>query len=122
MIKIACYLVFLLTMLHLNIFAQKFSTVKIGICTDVHLPTMHDSEYRITTFIDAMKKEKPDFLICAGDFTTFEHDIKTTMRKLSKLGKLFIIHGNHEEATVVRNLSKLYKNIDFIHKKVVCLL
>ena len=53
-----------------TISAQKPNTVKIGMCTDVHLPTMHDSEYRITTFIDAMKKENPDFIIELGDFGT----------------------------------------------------
>jgi Icc protein len=52
--------------------AQKNNTVKIGMCTDVHLSTMHDSEYRITTFIDAMKKENPDFIIELGDFITPE--------------------------------------------------
>ena len=44
--------------------AKKYNTVRIGMCTDVHLPTMHDAEYRITTFIDAMKKENPDFSGC----------------------------------------------------------
>lgn len=51
--------------------AQKnVSTVRIGICADVHLPTMHDAEYRITTFIDSMKVAKPDFLLDLGDFAT----------------------------------------------------
>lgn len=43
-------------------------TVRIGMCSDVHLPTMHDAEYRITTFIDSMKTAKPDFIIELGDF------------------------------------------------------
>ena len=37
-------------------------------CSDVHLPTMHDSELRITSFIDSMKIAKPDFIIELGDF------------------------------------------------------
>ncbi|MBL7973168.1 MAG: metallophosphoesterase, partial [Prolixibacteraceae bacterium] len=48
--------------------AKKYDKVRIGMCTDVHLPTMHDAEYRITTFINAMKAEKPDFIIELGDF------------------------------------------------------
>jgi predicted phosphodiesterase len=31
---------------------------------------MHDAEYRLTTFLEAMKKEKPDFIIELGDFAT----------------------------------------------------
>jgi predicted phosphodiesterase len=47
---------------------EKTKKVKIGICSDVHLPTMHDSERRITAFIDSMKIAKPDFIIELGDF------------------------------------------------------
>ncbi|MDP2338775.1 MAG: metallophosphoesterase [Bacteroidota bacterium] len=47
---------------------KKYSQIKIGICTDVHLPTMHDADFRITTFMDQMKAEKPDFIIELGDF------------------------------------------------------
>lgn len=39
-------------------------------CADVHIPTMHDAEYRITTFIDSMKLAKPDFIVDLGDFLT----------------------------------------------------
>ena len=41
---------------------KRYDKIKIGICADVHLPTMHDSEYRIKTFIDSMTIAKPDFL------------------------------------------------------------
>ncbi|WP_175454143.1 hypothetical protein [Algoriphagus alkaliphilus] len=27
------------------VLAQKSNVVKFGLCTDVHIPTMHDSEY-----------------------------------------------------------------------------
>ena len=57
-------------LLRLTLSAQKYSPVKIGMCTDTHLPTMHDAEYRLTTFLEAMKKEKPDFIIELGDFAT----------------------------------------------------
>ena len=47
---------------------NEVKTVRIGICSDVHLPTMHDAEKRITSFIDNMKIAKPDFIIELGDF------------------------------------------------------
>ncbi len=47
---------------------KEVKTVRIGMCSDVHLPTMHDSQKRITAFIDSMKIAKPDFIIELGDF------------------------------------------------------
>jgi len=42
--------------------------VRIGMCSDVHLPTMHDATFRLTTFMDEMKATNPDFIIELGDF------------------------------------------------------
>jgi len=72
-------------------------SVTFGICADVHLPTMHDSEYRITTFIDSMKANKPDFIIELGDFgiphEKYHHlfDIWNAYP-----GKKYHVIGNHE--------------------------
>jgi 3',5'-cyclic-AMP phosphodiesterase len=101
--------------------AQKYNTVKIGLCTDVHLPTMHDSEYRITTFIDAMKKEKPDFIIELGDFLTPEpkyakyYDIWNSFP-----GDKYHVIGNHEmdggttleKALEYRNMKSSYYSFE----------
>ena len=81
---------------------------------------LHGDKKAYVSIKKKIAKEKPDFLICAGDFTIFENNLKKFMYKLSKLnGKLFLVHGNHEEETVVRKLSREYKNINFIHGKVV---
>ena len=50
--------------------SKSVSTVRIGLCADVHIPTMHDAEHRITTFIEIMKTAKPDFIVDLGDFLT----------------------------------------------------
>lgn len=42
--------------------------VRFGLITDVHQDIMHDGEDRLRAFIDAMKKEKPDFIAQLGDF------------------------------------------------------
>ncbi|MBT3406778.1 hypothetical protein HN419_06490 [Candidatus Woesearchaeota archaeon] len=63
------------------------------------------------------KAKKADIIICAGDFTTFENDIDDILFELNNIGKpLLIIHGNHEEASIVRNRVKDLDNILFIHK------
>uniref|UniRef100_UPI0032173BF0 metallophosphoesterase family protein n=1 Tax=uncultured Draconibacterium sp. TaxID=1573823 RepID=UPI0032173BF0 len=48
---------------------ESYDKIRIGICSDVHLPTMHDSEYRIQLFIDSMNSWNPDFIIELGDFS-----------------------------------------------------
>jgi len=65
-----------------------------------------------------IKKEKPDMLLCCGDFTIFEHDINKIAAKLNKLGpKILMIHGNHEDVTSLNKICKKYKNLVSIHKK-----
>ena len=81
---------------------------------------LHGDKKAYKSIEKKIKKEKPDFLICAGDFTIFENEIKKLMYKLSRLdGKVFLVHGNHEEEIVVKRLAKGYKNIEFIHNRVV---
>ena len=76
---------------------QKYDIITIGMCADVHLPTMHDSEYRIQTFIDSMNETSPDFIIELGDFGTpkkeYAHyfDIWNSFK-----GDKYHVIGNHE--------------------------
>ena len=67
------YLLIMVLMLSIFLFTncsseKEIKTIRIGMCSDVHLPTMHDSEKRITSFIDSMKIANPDFIIELGDF------------------------------------------------------
>ncbi len=66
-----------------------------------------------------VKKEKPDYIFCLGDFTVFEQNINGVMKKLSELGKVYLIHGNHEDEALVKKLCKKYPNLKFIHKNVL---
>lgn len=64
------------------------------------------------------KSKKCDIIICAGDLTFFEEDIRLFLSELDALGKkIFMIHGNHEGLRKLKVLCKKYKNIDFIHKE-----
>lgn len=66
-------------------------------CTDVHLSTMHDSEYRISTFIDSMKKANPDFIIELGDFCTPEPKYAHLFEIWNSFpGEKYHVIGNHE--------------------------
>ena len=90
-------------------------------CTDVHLATMHDSEFRITTFIDAMKKEKPDFIIELGDFCTPEPKYAGYFEIWNSFpGDKYHVIGNHEmdggtskdKAVAYRGMKNSYYSFD----------
>ncbi len=101
--------------------AQNYNKIKIGMCSDVHLPTMHDSEYRINTFIDSMKIAKPDFIIELGDFGTpaekyaYLFDIWDSFP-----GEKYHVIGNHEmdggfsrqQAVQYRKMENSYYSFD----------
>ena len=44
------------------------STIRFGLCADVHKDIMHDSDARLQTFIDRMNEENVDFIMQLGDF------------------------------------------------------
>lgn len=91
--------------------------VRIGMCADVHLPTMHDSEYRIATFIDSMKAAKPDFIIELGDFLIPKDQYAPYFEIWNSFpGPRYHVIGNHEmdggtsleEALAYRDMSSSY--------------
>ena len=78
-------------------FGKKPDQIRIGICTDVHLNLMHDSELRLGTFINAMNKEKPDFIIELGDFVTLDKKYAAYLDTWNLFqGDKYHVIGNHE--------------------------
>lgn len=76
---------------------KEVKTVRIGMCSDVHLPTMHDSEKRIKAFIDSMKIAKPDFIIELGDFGTPKPEYAKYFEIWNSFpGPKYHVIGNHE--------------------------
>ena len=64
------------------------------------------------------KSELADLVICAGDISIFERNLKSLMNWLAGL-KLptFIIHGNHEEEYILKKMCANYKNLTFIMRQ-----
>lgn len=96
---------------------EEVKTVRIGMCSDVHLPTMHDAEMRITSFIDSMKIAKPDFIIELGDFGIPKEEYTPYFAIWNSFpGPKYHIIGNHEmdggtsreEAVAHRNMKNSY--------------
>ena len=78
----------------------------------------HGSLLALRRIEQKTKAQNPDLLVCAGDISIFEHGIIGIARRLNKLNKkIIIIHGNHEDDSTFIKLSRLFKNIIFIHKK-----
>ncbi|MEM3153989.1 MAG: metallophosphoesterase [Candidatus Woesearchaeota archaeon] len=69
---------------------------------------------------EKIRKEKPDYIFCLGDFTIFEQNIEAVIRKIAELKKpVYIIHGNHETDVIVKKLCKRYPNMHYVHRMVV---
>lgn len=108
---------FVFNFLTLSSFGQKVKTVKIGMCSDVHLPTMHDGAERLTAFLDSMKIAKPDFIIELGDFVTPAPAYASSFALWKAYpGKKYNVIGNHEmdagysleQALAYRNMTSSY--------------
>jgi len=110
-------LCFAFLVLSLPSLSQKVKTVKIGMCSDVHLPTMHDGAQRLTTFLDSMKVARPDFIIELGDFVTPAPAYASSYELWKAYpGKKYHVIGNHEmdagyslqQALEYRNMTSSY--------------
>ncbi|MDP2749277.1 MAG: metallophosphoesterase [Nanoarchaeota archaeon] len=79
---------------------------------------MHGNRKQLEKLVRRAKKEKVDFIVCAGDISIFERRLN---EMLSVLGKsklpVFIIPGNHESDSLLAKLSKKHK-LFFLHKKI----
>ena len=82
-----------------------------------------DSHGSVTAFKKLkklVKEHKPDLILCAGDISIFGDNLDYVMHEISRLQiPSFIIHGNHESESEMRNACSLFKNTHFIHKKIM---
>lgn len=66
------------------------------------------------------KAKQASLIVCLGDFTIFGQKQDKILKAFHDFDKLFLlIHGNHENGAVVDQQCKKYKNILFIHKKIL---
>ena len=86
--------------------------MKVLLFTDVH--ANEDNLRRIVE-----KSKDCDVMACCGDLSIFGSGLKKSLRILRKSGKkLFIIHGNHEMISELKDECN-GKNVIFMHKKSV---
>ncbi|MBI5389153.1 metallophosphoesterase family protein [Candidatus Woesearchaeota archaeon] len=79
---------------------------------------LHGSKKAMEKLLSKVRKEKPDIIICAGDFTVFEQDMEHILFTLNHLNiPILLVHGNHETALATRKGCSLFENLHFIHGK-----
>jgi len=75
---------------------------------------IHESKSKIDQILK--KSKDVDLLICCGDFTYFENDLKGVIKALAKANKpTIILHGNHEYAPNVKAICEKYDNMIFLN-------
>lgn len=75
----------------------KARKVKFAIITDLHYDLMHDSDRRAKVFVDAMKKEQPDFVIQLGDFCVPKPENQKLMDVWNTIpAEKHYVLGNHD--------------------------
>ncbi|HII71859.1 TPA: hypothetical protein HA265_03840, partial [Candidatus Woesearchaeota archaeon] len=81
---------------------------------------MHASKDALRKIKSTARKEKVDYIICAGDLTIFGDSYDRLVQELDEIGiTVLMVHGNHEGENDTRKLCEKSKNVMFIHKKVV---
>ena len=57
-----------------------------------------------------------DVVVCAGDFTMIGTNLEKRMSIINNFSKpVILIHGNHEDETLVEILSEKFENIHYLH-------
>jgi len=89
--------------------------MKILAFTDTHMSTVAEKK-----IVEKARKDKPDIMLCCGDFTVFMHDAHKFLKRINSLNiTTYLIHGNHEHEHMIADMCKKHKNIKFIHKKAI---
>lgn len=72
-------------------------SIRFGIITDLHHDIMHDAPERLSAFINAMNREKPDFIIQLGDFCMPKKENLPLMDIWNRFrGPAYHVIGNHD--------------------------
>ena len=83
--------------LGLSSFNLKNNKVEIGVVADVHQDIIHDGFSRLSFFINAMKKRKPNFIIQLGDFSLPRTQNQPFIDQWNSFnGPKYHVLGNHD--------------------------
>ncbi len=77
----------------------------------------HGSKEAVSEVMRKTRKYDPDFLVCAGDLTSWGNNLKKLIRMFNGLNKpLIIIPGNHEEESELKEICQKHNFVIYLHK------
>ena len=80
---------------------------------------VHENRKSIKELVSRASQKDIDFVLCAGDFSTFGRGLRYILRLLQELGKpIYIIPGNHEEREgLLEEVLPAYSNCINLHQQ-----
>ncbi|MCK4670291.1 MAG: metallophosphoesterase [Nanoarchaeota archaeon] len=79
---------------------------------------LHGDMSLLNGILKRIKKEKPKYIICAGDISVFGQHLDILCQKLDKLNiPVLMIHGNHEDEGEIKAVARHMKNIKNMHNR-----
>jgi Icc-related predicted phosphoesterase len=77
---------------------------------------LHNDMKTLDTLKQTAVKEHVDLVLCAGDMTTFGRNQQEVMKAIAEFPvPVLVIHGNHENADVLKTDCEPYNNLFFLH-------
>lgn len=114
----------------LSFFGNNSAKVTLGVISDLHVDIIHDAEYRLTIFLDEMKKKKPNAIIQLGDFAIPKPENKRFIDRFNQSSPN-ALHalGNHDmdggfsrdQAVIAFGMTERYYSMDIEGIRVIVL-
>lgn len=81
---------------------------------------LHEDKEALQGVIKRAQQDDIEFVICAGDISTFGRGLKSVLKQLDKLEKpVYVIPGNHEEGMNLDDVFSSFKNCKNIHQQAI---
>lgn len=79
---------------------------------------LHENKEKLAAVLKRASQDDIDFVVCAGDISSFGRGLRDVLNKFSNLGKNFyLVPGNHEESPHFETVVKEYKHCVSLHLK-----
>lgn len=81
---------------------------------------LHEDKKGLQDLISRASRDDIDFVICAGDISTFGRGLKFVLKRFNSIGKKFyFIPGNHEEGLDYAPILGDYSNVVDLHEQAI---
>lgn len=79
---------------------------------------LHEDRDSLKQLVKRARGEDVDFLVCAGDLTTWSRSLRFVLKQLDSIGKkVYLISGNHETREVLEEVVPDYPNCHLFDRK-----